>query len=150
MLGLDPHNRANIRVEIGLAAWRRGDTALARRAFGEAIDTLRSLGAPADEAKALAMLGDLEVKAGRALAAESLYRRGLTRLGTRPAASTWQLYAGLGGALRSRGALAEAAGELRKGVEQIERGSGGLPVPGDRAAVRGEEWNVRAEQPLGG
>jgi len=145
MVGLDPHNRANIRVEIGLAAWRRGDTALARRAFGEAIDTLRSLGAPADEAKALAMLGDLEVKAGRALAAESLYRRGLTRLGTRPAASTWQLYAGLGGALRSRGALAEAAGELRKGIEQIERVSGGLPLPEHRAAFREDKWNVYVE-----
>jgi len=145
MLGLDPHNRANIRLEIGLAAWRRGDTVLARRAFGDAIDTLHSLGAPADEAKGMAMLGDLELKAGRALAAESLYRRGLTRLGTRPAASTWHLHAGLGGALRSRGALAEAAGELRKGIEQIEWTSGGLPLPERRAAFLEDKWDVYVE-----
>src|SRR5438128_9673698 len=91
------------------------------------------------------MLGDLEVKAGRALAAESLYRRGLTRLGTRPAASTWQLYAGLGGALRSRGALAEAAGELRKGIDERERVSGGLPLPEHPAAFREDKWNVYVE-----
>ncbi len=145
MPGLDPHNRANIRLEIGLAAWRRGNAALARRAFGDAIDTLHSLGAPADEAKAMAMLGDLELKAGRALAAESLYRRGLARLGTRAGASTWHLHAGLGGALRSRGALAEAAGELRKGIEQIEWTSGGLPLPERRAAFLEDKWDVYVE-----
>src|SRR5207245_2777124 len=59
--------------------------------------------------------------------------------------STWQLYAGLGGALRSRGALAEAAGELRKGIEQIERVSGGLPLPEHRAAFREDKWNVYVE-----
>src|SRR5438093_34703 len=67
------HNDALARVQLGEAAWRAGDTATARRAFREAIDTLRSLGSADDEADALAELGDLEVRAGRALAAESLY-----------------------------------------------------------------------------
>jgi len=144
----DPHDRAEIRLGIGLAAWRRGDTATARRAFAEAIDTLRSLGAANDEAEALATLGDLEVSAGRALAAESLYRRAITGLGARPASSAWQLHAGLAGALRRRGALAEAASELRAGIGQIERASGDLPLPEHRAAFRADKWDVYVELAL--
>ena len=144
----DPQDRAEIRLGIGLAAWRGGDTATARRVFGDAIDTLRSLGAAKDEAEALATLGDLEVSAGRALAAESLYRRAITGLGARPARSAWQLHAGLAGALRRRGALAEAASELRAGIGQIERASGDLPLPEHRAAFRADKWDVYVELAL--
>src|SRR3989442_9537817 len=93
---VDLQNAAQIRVLIGQAAWRGGDTAAARQAFGQALDTMRVLGDVADEARALATLADLEASAGRALVAESLYRQGGVRLGTRPPpAISWQLHAGL-------------------------------------------------------
>jgi CHAT domain-containing protein len=144
----DSHDRAEIRLGIGLAAWRRGDTATARQAFAAAIDTLRSLGAANDEAEALAKLGDLEANAGRALAAESLFRRAIAGLGTRPASNAWQLHAGLAGALRRRGALAEAARELESGIAEIERVSGGLPLEEQRAAFRADKWDVYVELAL--
>jgi CHAT domain-containing protein/tetratricopeptide (TPR) repeat protein len=146
---LSHHNAARIRLLLGQAASRRGDTATARRAFGQALDTLRALSAVADEAEALGKLGDLEAQAGRALAAESLYQRGLTRLGTRPAPGiAWPLHAGLAGALRRRGALAEAAEELRAGIGQVERASGGLPLPEHRAAFLANKWDVYVELAL--
>ncbi len=145
----DLHNAALTRALMGAAAWRAGDTATARQAFREAIDTLRSLGAGDEEAKALGQLGDLEVNAGRALAAESLYRHGLTRLGTRPAPEIARdLHAGLAGALRSRGALPEASRELVSAIANIERVSGNLPLEEHRSAFRADKWNVYIELAL--
>jgi CHAT domain-containing protein len=136
------HSAANIRLMLGQAALRRGDTATARRAFDEALDTLRALGAVADEAEALGRLGDLEAGTGRPLAAESLYQRGLARLGARPAPGVaWPLHAGIAGVLRSRGALADAAGELRAAIAQIERVSGTLPLEEQRSAFRADKWD---------
>ena len=145
----DLHNQASTRLLMGEAAWRAGDTGVARRAFGQALDTLRALGAAADEAQAFATLGRLEVEAGHMLAAESLYQRGLTRLGARPAPGVeWQLHAGLAGALRGRGALAEAARELESGIAEIERVSGSLPLEEQRAAFRADKWDVYVELAL--
>src|SRR2546426_494693 len=50
----DPQDRAEIRLGIGLAAWRGGGTATARRGFGDAVDTLRSLGAGKGEGEGAA------------------------------------------------------------------------------------------------
>jgi CHAT domain-containing protein/Tfp pilus assembly protein PilF len=137
------HEAAMIRVLLGQAAWRRGETATARLAFGQALDTLRALGAVVDGADALGKLGDLEAQAGRPLAAESLYQRGLARLGARPAPEVaWGLHAGLAAALRSRGALADAAGELQAAIAEIERISGGLQLEEHRAAFRADKWDV--------
>jgi len=139
----DLDNQAQTRVRMGEAAWRGGDTATARRALRTAIDTLHSLGAVNNEVEALLALGALEVNAGRALAAESLYQRGLTRLGVRPAPDiAWELHAGLAGALWSRGALPEAAGELLSAIAEIERLSGNLPIEEHRAAFRANKWDV--------
>ena len=145
----DLHRQAQARVLMGEAAWRGGDTTAARRAFGQALDTLRALGAAASEAEAFAIIGRLEAEAGRALAAESLYQRGLTRLGARPAPGiAWGLHAGLAGALRSRGALREAAGQLRTAIAEIERVSGNLPVEVHRAGFRADKWDVYIELAL--
>ena len=142
------HNDALARVQLGEAAWRAGDTATARRAFREAIDTLHSLGSPDDEADALAELGDLEVRAGRALAAESLYEHAITRLGTLPAVNAWRLHAGLAGTLRKRGAVGDAVTELQTAIAQIERVSGRVALEERRSAFRADKWDVYVELAL--
>ncbi|HYT63155.1 MAG TPA: CHAT domain-containing protein [Gemmatimonadales bacterium] len=142
------HNDALARVQLGEAARRAGDTATARRAFREAIDTLQSLGSADDEADALAELGDLEVKAGRALAAESLYEHAITRLGTLPAVNAWRLHAGLAGALRRRGAVGDAVTELQRAIAQIERVSGRVVLEERRSAFRADKWDVYVDLAL--
>ena len=145
----DVTGRALTRVMSGQAAWGLGDTAAAYRAFAQAIDTLRALGQPIEEAQALATLGHLEARSGRTLVAESLYQAGLSRLGMRRAPSVaWQLHAGLAGALRHRGALADAAGELQGAIAQIEQVSGGLPLEEQRSAFRADKWDAYVELAL--
>jgi CHAT domain-containing protein len=137
------------RLLIGYAERQRGDTAAARRVLVQALDTLRALGDVGGEATALGALGDLEVRAGLPLTAESLYHRGLARLGASRAPDiAWQLQAGLAGALRSRGALTEAATELRAAIENIERVSGGLSVEERRAAFLADKWEVYVDLAL--
>lgn len=134
---------AEARLLLGQSTWRLGDTTAARRAFRQAIDTLRALGAVVDEAEALAALGDLERESGHASAAESLYQSGLARLGTRSApAVVWRLHAGLAGALRSRGDMTNAAKELQTAIAGIERTSGGLALEEHRSAFRADKWDV--------
>jgi len=145
----DKRAPALTRLLIGHAARHSGDTAAARRALVHALDTLRALGDAGGEATALGALGDLETQAGLPLTAESLYQRGLARLGARPAPDiTWQLHAGLASALRSRGALVEAAAELRAAIEEIERVSGRLSVEERRAAFLADKWEVYVELAL--
>jgi len=137
------------RLLIGYAERQRGDTAAARRVLVQALDTLRALGDVGGEAAALGALGDLEKQAGLPLTAESLYHRGLARLGARPAPDiASQLHAGLAGALRSRGALAEAAAELRAAIGEIERVSGDLSVEERRAAFLADKWEVYVDLAL--
>ena len=137
------------RLLIGYAERQRGDTAAARPMLVQALDTLRALGDAGGEAAALGALGDLETRAGLPLTAESLYHGGLARLGGSPAPDiAWQLHAGLAGALRRRGALAEAAAELRAAIGEIERVSGGLSVEERRAAFLADKWEVYVELAL--
>jgi CHAT domain-containing protein/Tfp pilus assembly protein PilF len=146
---IDRHNAASIRLTISLAASRHGDTASARHVLRAALDTLRILGAVADEAQGLSQLGDLEAGAGRWFAAETLYRQGLTRLGTQPAPHVaWQLHAGLAASLRRRGARADATRELLAGIEQIERVSGGLALEEHRSAFQADKWDVYVDLAL--
>ena len=146
---VDLHNKAQARLLFAEAAWRRGDTITARRAFTQALDTLRALGAAVDEADALATLGGLEAQAGRTAVAESLYRRGLTRLANRPAPGVdWKLHAGLAASLRRRGELDAAARELGVGITRVERVSGVLPLDEQRAAFRADKWTLYVELAL--
>jgi CHAT domain-containing protein len=139
---LDPQNAAMNLLKLGQVDWQLGDTAAARRVFSEALDSLRAVGAAVDEANALARLGDLEAGAGRGIAAESLYHRGLTRLGARSApAVAWSLHGGLADVLRGRGDLAGAAAELRAAIAEIEHVSGNLQLEEQRSAFHSDKWD---------
>ena len=142
----DPRAAAQTRLLLGYAEAHRGDTAVARGTLTRALATLRDLGDAGGEAAALGALGGLDKQEGFPLAAESLYRRGLERLGAGPAPTiSWQLHAGLADALRSRGAHDEAAEELRAAVRDIERVSGMLPLEEHRAAFLADKWDVYAQ-----
>ena len=137
------------RLLIGYAQRQVGDTAAARRTINTALDTLRALGDAAGESAALAALGELEIHAGLPLTAESLFARGLARLGTRTAPDiAWQLHAGLARALRKRGALAEAAAELLAASKEIERVSGSLTLEERRSAFLTDKWDVYVDLAL--
>lgn len=145
----DPRPVALTRLLVSYAQQRSGDTAGARRLLTLALDTLRSLGDAVGEAGAWLALGDLEVQEGMFVAAEGMYQRGLARLGGRPARGvSWQLHAGLGRALRGRGALAEAARELRAAADEVERVAGPLAPEDRRADYLADKWEVYAELAL--
>ncbi len=145
----DPRSRAVTRLLVGYALRESGDTAGARRVVTTALDTLRAVGDAAGEAAALGALGDLAARQGIGLTAESLYRRGLDRLGVAAAPSvSWPLHAGLGDALRSRGAWAEAATELRAAAADVERVAGRLPLEQRRASYLADKWEVYAQLAL--
>ncbi len=137
------------RLFIGYTQRQQGDTAAARHTLTTALDTLRALGDVAGESAVLAALGDLEIDAGLALTAESLYARGLARLGTRSAPDiAWQLHAGLARALQKRGAFAEAAAELIAARDEIERVSGTVSVEERRSAFLADKWDVYVDLAL--
>jgi CHAT domain-containing protein len=142
----DPRPAALTRLAIGYAQNLSGDLAGARRTLEQALDTLRALGDAVGEAAALSALGDLEVESGTPLGAEALYRRGLARLQAHPAPTTsWQLHAGLGRALRTRGALPQAAIELRAAIDDIERVAWTLTLEERRTTFLADKWDVYAQ-----
>jgi CHAT domain-containing protein len=146
---IDMHSKAFIREMLSEAAWHRGDTVTARRVLTQVLDTVRALGDARTEARLLSRLGDLELRSGRLLAAESLYQRGLVRLRGGPAPEvTWQLRSGLATSLRRRGALAEAARELLAGVGEIEQVAAGLELEELRSAFRADKWDVYVDLAL--
>ncbi len=141
-----PRSRALTRLLLGFALWQSGDTAEARRTVATVLDTLRAAGDAVGEAAALGALGDLAIHAGIGLTAEPLYRRGLARLGvTRAPSVSWTLHAGLAEALRSRGALPEAAAELRAAAADVEAVAGRLPLEQRRASYLADKWDVYAQ-----
>jgi CHAT domain-containing protein/tetratricopeptide (TPR) repeat protein len=126
-----------------------GDSSAARRSLEDAVQTLRRLDDPVAEAAALGALGDLEVKTGMALAAESLYQQALQLVKTRPAPSvSWHLHAGLGRALKSRGALHQAAQEFRTAIAGVEGVAGSLVMEERRSAFFADKWDVYGELAL--
>ncbi len=145
----DARTRAVTRLLVGYALRESGDTAGARLVLTPALDTLRAAGDVVGEAAALSALGDLAAREGIGFTAESLYRRGLERLGAMPAPSvSWPLHAGLGEALQGRGALGEAASELRVAAAQVEVVAGRLPLEQRRASYLVDKWDVYARLAL--
>ena len=145
----DQRSAALTRLLVAEAQRGAGDTAGARQSLEAARRRLDALGDPVSEAAALAALGDLAAASGTAVAAESLYQRGLERLGARPAADvSWRLHAGLGLALRARGALEPAVRELRAAVVEVERVSAHLAIPERRAGYLADKWDVYAQLAL--
>ncbi|HYL55484.1 MAG TPA: CHAT domain-containing tetratricopeptide repeat protein [Gemmatimonadales bacterium] len=145
----DPRAAAQTRLLLGYAQAHRGDTAVAHGTLARALAALQALGDAGGEAAALGTLGGLDQREGLPLAAESLYRRALDRLGVGPAPTiSWQLHAGLADALRSRGARDEAEQELRAAVRDVERVSGTLPLEERRVAFLADKWEVYAQLAL--
>jgi CHAT domain-containing protein len=145
----DPRPAALTRLILGAVQQRQGDTTSAHLTLTRALVSLRGLGDAVGEAAALAMLGDLESEGGMYLTAEALYQRGLGRLGGRLAPNvTWRLYAGLGAALRGRGAVGDAVRALRTAVDEIERVSGAVTPEDRRADFLADKWEVYAQLAL--
>jgi CHAT domain-containing protein len=134
---------------LGYALSEKGDTASGRRTLIAAARDLATLGDVVGEATAFSTLGDLTLRGGAALGAEAYYHRGLDRLATFQAPRiSWQLHAGLGEAMRSRGALADAAREMRTAVSEIERMSASLRLEERRSAFLADKWDVYAQLAL--
>jgi tetratricopeptide (TPR) repeat protein len=137
------------RVTLGLVALARGDTIAARRELTRAATDLDRLGDAVGAAAGLAERAGLEAAAGFAAVAESLYRAGLGRLGARVAPEiAWRLHAGLGMALRVRGALDDAAREQRAALAEIDRPARSLVLSERRSAYRADKWDVYAQLAL--
>jgi CHAT domain-containing protein len=144
-----PRSRALTRLLVGYALREGGDTAGARDALTAACDTLRLVGDAAGEAAALGELADLAERAGIGFTAESLYRRGLARLGGAPAPSvSWPLHAGLARALGGRNALTEAVTEWHAAAADVEQVAARLPLEQRRAAYLADKWDVYAQLAL--
>jgi CHAT domain-containing protein/Tfp pilus assembly protein PilF len=141
----DRRPRALTELMLGYAHYRQGDLAAARQTLGRARDSLHALGDVTSEAAALGTLADLELDGGQPRASEALFRRGLELLARRPSAMTWQLRAGLGRALRTRGALADAAAELRSAVDEVERAAAALSSDDWRTMFLADKWDVYTE-----
>jgi CHAT domain-containing protein len=141
----DRRSAALTQLLTGSIQSARGDTAAARQTLQRAQTVLRTLGDAVGEAAALGALADLTLQRGSTLLAESIYRHGLNQLGTRRAPDVqWQLHAGLGDALRSRGALGSAAVELRAAIAAIEQVSTILSSEERRAGFLADKWEVYA------
>jgi CHAT domain-containing protein/Tfp pilus assembly protein PilF len=139
--------RAAALTHIHIAAVQResGDTAAARRTLQTTLDTLALLRDAAGQALALGGLAELAMERGATLAAEALYQRAFVALGgTRMPHIQWRLHAGLGEALRRRGALAAGAEQLREALDGVEQVAGQLRVPERRAGFLSDKWDVYA------
>src|SRR5438309_371551 len=137
------------RVTLGRAVLTRGDTAAARGHLARAVGELDRGGDPVAAAAALGEWAALEAHAGAPIAADSLYRAALDRLGDRIAPEVaWQLHAGWASVLRSQGASDPAARELRSALTELERPSRSLVLPERRSAFLADKWDVYAQLAL--
>jgi CHAT domain-containing protein/Tfp pilus assembly protein PilF len=141
----DPRAVAVTQLLAGDVSRERGDAAAADRAFTAARAAFERLGDAAGEAAALAALGELALQDGSPLAAESFHRTGLERLGVRRVPDTrWRLHAGLGAALRARGALEPAAEQHRAAIAAIEDVASNLRMEERRTGFLSDKWQVYA------
>jgi len=137
------------RVSLGRAVLARGDTAAARSHLARAAADLTRAGDPVAAAAALGEWAALEAHAGAPLAADSLYRAALDRLGDHTAPEiAWRLHAGWASVLRVQGATDAAARELRSALGDIERPSRSLVLPERRSAFLADKWDVYAQLAL--
>jgi CHAT domain-containing protein len=147
----DRRSAALARLTLGYVWYRTGALDEARKALHAAADSLRAVGDPVGESTALGELGAVHLASGAPLAAEASYRRALSRLGEamrERATTTWHLRAGLADALRARGALGDAATELRAAVADIERIARTTGHAERRSAFLSDKWDVYAELAL--
>ena len=142
----DPRSVALTRLQLGAIQAQMDDTTAARTSMARALSALHTLGDVAGEAAAMGALADLAVQERLPLEAESLYRNALARLGAAVApAISWSLRSGLGSVLRSRGALDEAAAELRAASREGERMSASVRAGERRTAFSSDKGDVYAQ-----
>jgi CHAT domain-containing protein/tetratricopeptide (TPR) repeat protein len=143
--GGDRRAAALTHLHIATVQRELGDTAAARRTLHATLDTLTLLRDAAGQALALGGLAELATERGATLAAEALYRRALAALGgNRLPHIQWRLHAGLGEALRRRGALAAGGEQLREALDGVEQVAGQLRVPERRVGFLSDKWDVYA------
>jgi CHAT domain-containing protein/prefoldin subunit 5 len=124
----------------------KGDLGGAHRTLNDAAKSLRALGDFVGQAAALQMMGSLALRQGRVRAAEGFYRRGLVQLGDRPATDVrWRLHAGLGQALRRRGALDKSADEFRIAISIAEKTASRVGPPERRYGFLADKWDTYAD-----
>src|SRR6266516_5637728 len=137
------------RVTLGRAVLARGDTGGARSQLARAAGDLDRVGDPVAAAAALGEWAALEAHGGAPIAADSLYRAALDRLGDRIAPEVaWQLHAGWAGVLRGQAATDAAARELRSALAELDRPSRSLVLPERRSAFLADKWDVYAQLAL--
>jgi CHAT domain-containing protein/Tfp pilus assembly protein PilF len=137
------------RVTLGRAILERGDTAAARGQLARAVAELDRGGDPVGTAAALGEWASLEARAAAPIAADSLYRAALARLGANTAPEVaWRLHAGWAGVLRGQGTTDAAARELRAALTAIDRPSRSLALPERRSAFLADKWDVYAQLAL--
>ena len=130
------------RMYLAYALDRSGDTDEARELLSTALDQSARVGDPVTTAALLGAWADIEQRAGMSARADSLYRAGLSTLGTRRVPDVaWRLHAGRADALAARGQLDLAEAQLERAVEAIERGAAGA-ARGRRAAYLRDKWSV--------
>jgi CHAT domain-containing protein len=137
------------RVTLADLSLRRGDTTGARRQLARASAELAKLGDPVAAAAALGERASLEAAAEFPAAAESLFRAALGTVRERVAPGvTWRLHAGLGETRRGRGALDDAAAELRAAIADIERTGRSLTLAERRSGFLTDKWDVYVQLAL--
>jgi len=141
----DARAAARSRLSLSYAQGAKGDSLRARRTLAGALKQMHAIGDSAGEAGAYLAMGDLAIRLGNPVDAESALRRGIGVLGDRRApALAWALHTNLGNALRARGALQEASSELRLGIASSERTASQLDLAEERESFRADKWDAYA------
>ncbi|HVD59820.1 MAG TPA: CHAT domain-containing protein [Gemmatimonadaceae bacterium] len=126
-----------------------GDYVRAEKTLNTAQQRFHSINDVIGEAAAVTALGDLALMRASPARAEMFYRRGLAQLGNNPAPElTWRLHAGLGEALRARGATGAAATEFRLAIAGIERTASRVRLDERRSGFLSDKWNTYTQLAL--
>ena len=138
----DVRAAARSRLSLGYAQSAMGDTLRARHTLAEALKRMHTVADSAGEAGVYLAMGDLGIRQGNPVDAESALRRGIAVLGDRQApALASALHTSLGSALRARGALPEASVELRLGIASAEWTASRLGLAENRESFRADKWD---------
>ena len=137
------------RLLLGYALAEKGDTAHGRRTLIAAARELATLGDVVGEATASSALGDLDSRAVPRWARRPTIVAASIGSGTcRRRKSGGSCMPDSAHAMRSRGALADAAREMRTAISEIERMSASLRVEERRSAFLADKWDVYARLAL--
>ena len=139
----DQHSASAARLLLGYAYRLAGDTSNARAAYLTSIEEFSRLEDVRAEAAGLEALGQLELEAGSAVAAESLFARGVALVAEGdPAPVLWRLHEGTGGALLAQRRTAEAATAFEAAVDVLEMAAHAIWSEDRRSAWLEDKWSA--------